>query len=132
MHSYYSLINMPYKKHYIIIAIFVLLLSLIIVSCCINGYSVYNCYAISDGNHIFIDIPIDNSDAVKKGKYIKINKQKYNYKTINISELKNNGIVNYQTYELEINQSFIKNEMLRTTFYYHSQKIIKKIVKIIF
>lgn len=132
MYNYKSLLNMNYHRRYILILILFLLILLIFISFIISFYSHYNAYSISDGNYLLIDVPIDNSDALKKGKHIKIDNKKYDYELVEISQVKNNGIINYQTYKIDVKNKFKKNMVLKTTFYYHRDKVINKIKNVVF
>jgi len=132
MISYYYLLNMKYSKNYILYTFLLLLLVLAIVSFNISIYDEYNTVGIANDKGISLDIPLTNSDAINKGKYLKISHQKYHYKIESISGIEVINYTNYQNYQIRIDESFKENEVLKITFYYHKQKMIKKIINIIF
>ena len=63
---------------------------------------------------------------------MEINNNEYSYKIDNISNLLNDNYQNYQVYTLKTNINLKENEVVQITFYYNKEKIIKKILKIIF
>ena len=95
-------------------------------------HDTYKIYGIYNENYIYINVPIDNSDTLANGDYIKINKNKYDYKINYISEMKVVENINYQEYIISINECFRQNEVVDITFYYNEEKLIKKIYNVIF
>ena len=132
MISFYYLLNLKYNKFYIMYIILFIALILLIVASNIEVFDEYNTYGISLDNNLLIDVPINNSDSVNKGNYLMINNLKYNYKIINISQVQISNMINYQTFELKIDKKFKNNELVKVTFYYKKEKMIKKIIRIIF
>lgn len=130
--TYESLINIKVRRGKFIFLSILIVLSMIIVSYFIKGFDTYNTYGVSDGQDIYIDIPIRYSKAVKNNSYIKIDGKKDNLSVLDISQLQQMGQINYQTYHIDVKESFEVNEVVEVTFYYNKQRIIKKIIKLIF
>ena len=129
---YKSLYQIPYHKHFVLAFIIIIILISLVISCQIKAYSSFKTYGIYIDNHLYIDIPINNSDAVQKGEYLKIDDEKYAIEIEEISDLQVEGSINYQTYSLKSFKEFKNNEVVEITFYYNKQRIIKKIIKLIF
>lgn len=51
---------------------------------------------------------------------------------LDISELKASDYINYQTYHIKSSKKFDVNEVVEVTFYYNKQRIITKIIELIF
>ena len=106
---------------------------LLILSLTLETYSTNLVYGIYNDNYILCSIPISNSDSVISGEYLKINNQKYKYDIKQISELYAIENENYQDYLLAtVNNEYKNNQVIKMTFYYQKEKIIKKIIKTIF
>lgn len=131
-HSYASLYYLNYKKHILLIILFIIIITSFVISFNTKAYSSYKTYGIYLDNHLYVDIPIDNSDAVKKGSYLKIDDEKYDIQIEEISDLQVEGNINYQTYSLKSFREYKNNQIVEMTFYYNKQRIIKKIINLIF
>ena len=130
--SYVSLYQIPYKKHILAIFLIIIFISSMVISFRLKAYSSFKTYGVFIDNHLYVDIPIDNSDAVNKGTYLKIDDYKYAFKIEEISDLQVEGSINYQTYSLKIMKEYQNNQVVEITFYYDKQRIIRKIIDIIF
>lgn len=131
-HSYNSLYHIKYPKHILIIFLIIVLLVSLIVTFKTKAYSSYKTYGVYLNSQLYVDIPITNSDAVNKGEYIKIDNQKYDIVIREISGLQTQGNINYQTYSLKAFKEYKNNQIVEITFYYNKQRIITKIMDIIF
>ena len=131
-YSYASLNYLTYKKHVLLIFLFIIIITSFVISFNTKAYSSYKTYGIYLDNHLYVDIPIDNSDAVKKGIYLKIDDEKYDIEIEEISDLQVEGNINYQTYSLKSFTEYKNNQVVEITFYYNKQRIIKKIINLIF
>lgn len=131
--TYDYLLNMKVKYH---LKLILLTFVFIIVSGFVLTYKVYDIYeivGISTGDTVVINVPLDYSDTIKNGEYLKINDRKYDYEILDIGGLEYDlelGL-NFQSYSLKIEESFKKNEVLKIKIYYDYEKIIKKIKKIL-
>ena len=132
MIGYNYLLNIKYKNFMLIIIVLAISITIFILSCLLFTYDRYTIYGIWNDNSIIIDVPINNSDAVVKGMFIKIDDKDYSYNIKSISKLQEYNNLNYQTYQINIPKSFKDNQVLNITFYYNRQRIIKKIIKNIF
>ena len=98
----------------------------------ITTYNVYNTKALFINNSIILNVELGNSDIINNSSYLKIDNKKYNYKIKSISDIKVDNFINYQEIQIDVSNSFIENQVLDITFYYKEEKIIKKIIDIIF
>ena len=131
MNSYYYLLNIKYKN-YLLSSIFIISLGILLVlSIKYETYDKETIIGIVSDNNILINVT-NNSDAVQKSSFIKIEGKEYKYSIVNISELMVSGGVNYQIYTINVKEKFKNNEVVKITFYYNKQKIIRKIIDIIF
>ena len=131
-YNYASLNYLTYKEHVLLIFWFIIIITSFVISFNTKAYSSYKTYGIYLDNHLYVDIPIDNSDAVKKGIYLKIDDQKYDIEIEEISDLQVEGNINYQTYSLKSFTEYKNNQVVEITFYYNKQRMIKKIINLIF
>ena len=132
MICYNYLLNIKYKNVSFMIVILTISIIALILSCFLSTYDKYTVSGIWENNSIAINLPINNSDAVINGKFIKIDNKNYSYNIKSISKLQEYNFINYQTYMINISQDFIDNQVLNITFYYNKQRIIQKIIKLIF
>lgn len=129
INTYVSLLNQKPKMKIILPLVILFLIGGLNLSWIIDVYSTYNVKAISEGKYLLLSIPINNSDILKSGDYLKINNKNYYYNVISISPLQNDGEVNYQNYEIEIDDTFQLNEIKDITIFYQKERIITKIKK---
>ena len=131
-HTYNSLYQIPYTKNLYLISLIIIFMVSFIILCTGKVYSSYKTYGIYLDNHFYVDVPTFNSDAVKKGEYVKIEDKKYAIEIDEISDLQNMNNINYQTYSLKAYKEYQNKEVVEITFYYNKQRIIQKIIKLIF
>jgi len=133
MNNYHSLLNIKYKYSIFNISILLIIFITLILLSVIFTYSSFKILGIYNDDQIVISVPVENSDSVKNGTYLMIDNVKYDYRIIDISPIKEMNYVNYQDYNLKINDVSLKeNEVVEITFHYNKQRIIKKIIDIIF
>ncbi len=133
-YNYYNLMHLN-PRNYLLTLLIVVLETLIFSHVLFKEvYSRKNYYAVFKDGYLYLNIDIDNTDAVNHGKYLNISGKKYEYKINNIGDLQVDEIkvVNYQTYELVINDSFKQNELQEITIYYNKERIINKLLKVFF
>lgn len=129
--NYNYLINIKFCKHLLLVIIIILSIFMM-YAYNKKTYDVFTTYLIYENNTILINASINNSDAVEKGKFIKVDNKYYNYKIDSKSEMLINNESNYYEYKLIIkNLNFKYNEIKQVTFYYNYEKLLKKIAKII-
>ena len=131
MNNYNSILSIKYKTSILSIIISSILIISLILSFFLQTYTSYNVNGIYR-DCLIVSVPIENSDAVQKGEYLTIDGINYSYKIIKISELMVSDYINYQEYYIRIDKNFRQNEVINITFYYNKQRIIKKIIEIIF
>lgn len=131
MINYTFLLKIKYKNSILLFVISILVILIVLLSFLIKTYTSYSLLAIYD-EYLVVSVPIENSDAVNKGEYLTIDNQKYSYEIKHVSKWQVKDFINYQDYYLKINKSFNKNEVIKVTFFYEKQRIIEKIIAIIF
>ncbi|MBQ6840622.1 MAG: hypothetical protein IJO63_00700 [Bacilli bacterium] len=97
----------------------------------LETYNVYQTFSIYHDN-LIVSVPIKNSDAVINGEYLTIKNQAYKYRVREISDIKYENFQNYQDYIIDVDKKLQNNEVVEITFYYNKQKMIQKIIDIIF
>lgn len=131
--TYNDLLEIPFLKYSWLTIILGVILFLIILASLVSSYDTYYIYGTYQNNSFYLDIPLDNSDAIKNGYYLKTQNKIYEYDIKEVSELKNYNDINYQTYIITFptQEKYINNEIEKITFYYKKQRIITKIFDII-
>ena len=132
MKNYDYLLNIRFKYFSISIVIIGILMITLLLSIFIKTYTSYQTLGIYMQGVIVVSVPIENSDAVNNGDYLTINGKQFKYKIEDISELQVVNFNNYQDYYININKNFRNNEVVKITFYYDKQIVLKKIMEIIF
>lgn len=130
--SYYFLQNIKYKNNLFLIIFLGIFIILINLSFFLETYSYFNTYGIYENGFIKVNILLENSDNITLSDKMKIKNEEYSFKINSISNLLNENYQNYQIYTLKTNINLKENEVVKITFYYNKEKIIKKIFKIIF
>lgn len=131
MNTYKYLLSIN-NSHNIIKIICTAFMIIVLLMLLIDVYDKYDVLGIYDGKDVVLKINKDNSDDIKNSKYLKINNKKVNYQIENISNLKVENYINYYEVKISTNLKFQENEVVEMTFYNNKEKIIKKIMKIIF
>ena len=130
--SYYFLQNIKYKNNLFLIIFLGIFIILINLSFFLEIYSYFNTYGIYENGFIKVNILLENSDNITLSDKMKIKNEEYSFKINSISNLLSENYQNYQIYTLKTNINLKENEVVKITFYYNKEKIIKKIFKIIF
>ena len=130
--SYDELINIKYHLYhvFIIVTIIVLIISIFLLN--IKVYNAFNTKGYIKNNKLVINIPIENSNIIINGKYLKIDNKKYNYEIENISEILLSNNINYQEVILNMENDFKENTIIDVTIYYDLEKVATKIKRIIY
>lgn len=131
--SYAGLLSIPYKRGFLKIIIFMLLI--IMLGCVINLsiYNVYETNAFVDGDVIVFKIRPGSNEIIDKKEYILIDNVKYYLDVVDISPvaISKEEQEAYQLVSLK-NNDFRNNSILKINIYYNKEKIYKIIKKIIF
>lgn len=131
MINYCSLLKIKYQTFFLCVVVAGLFVITFILSFILKTYDTYHTLGIYQ-DELVVSIPLENSDAVNNGYYLTINNQDYKYQINKVSEMQAINYNNYQDYYLNINKTFQQNEVVEITFYYNKEKLIEKIMKIIF
>lgn len=131
--SYAGLLSIPYKRCFLKIIIFILLI--IMLGCVINLsiYNVYETNAFVDGDVIVFKIRPGSNEIIDKKEYILIDNVKYYLDIVDISPvaISKEEQEAYQLVSLK-NNDFRNNSILKINIYYNKEKIYKIIKKFIF
>ena len=129
--DYFSVLNLKpkYKGKYILITL--VLIGLFIYILNLNIYDTLKLKGIVNNNLILINLPLQYSDTLIDGKFIKINDQRYSYQIKSISPLKidESTLIKYQTIEIKVPRKNYQNEIIDFTIYTQKERIINKLKK---
>lgn len=80
---------------------------------------------------IYVEVPIDYSDTIKNGEYVKIDNEEYTYeiKAIGAMEVDASTFLNYQVFSICLDEEFLNNEVIDITFCFNEEKIFEKLKK---
>lgn len=130
--NYYNLSKIKVHYNYIGYIVFITMIITIILSSFLSTYDTYTMYGVYNEGFLEVSVNIENSDAVDKGAYFEYENKKLNYQILDVSGLNIENNTNYQTYKLKINKEFKQNKIIKITFFYNKERIITKILRIIF
>ena len=111
---------------------FILFIITIILANLIRCYDIYDTYAIYNDGYLEVNVNIENSDALENTSYFEYQNRRYYYQVEEISSINIIKNENYQTYKLSIKENFKQNKIIKITFFYNREKILDKILRIIF
>ncbi len=131
--SYDEVLNIHVKYPFKLLIVGALLTFLIIIGVQFSIYDVYTIVGVSTGDAILLNVPLEYSDTLNHGEYLKIGDNTYSFLILSIGELEFDWDqqVNYQTYSIKVDAKFLENEVIKMTVYYDKEKIIEKIKKIL-
>lgn len=132
--NYFYLLNLKPKYSRFITISLLMVIILIYFFKTTKIYSKSAFYAVSDGGYLYINVNIEDSDAVNNIKFIEINNKKFSCNIEEISEIKIEEAthVNYQTYKLSTEDISIDNQIKKVIVYYNYNYLYKKIARKIF
>ena len=125
--SYDEVLNIHVKYPFKLLIVGALLTFLIIIGVQFSIYDVYTIVGVSTGDAILLNVPLEYSDTLNHGEYLKIGDNTYSFLILSIGELEFDWDqqVNYQTYSIKVDAKFLKNEVIKMTVYYDKEKIIE-------
>ena len=132
MVNYRTLLNIKYQQFILISTVVIILIVCLILALCLESYDRYTTYAVYKDNNLQVNVPINEIDNVLKSEYIMSDKQAYSFSINYISDLEIENMVNYQYIYLNNGVKYLDNQVIEITFYYDKQRLIKKIINIIF
>lgn len=130
--NYEDLLQIDYKKNIVMIVFSLTIVILLIVSFNINAYFSKECEGIYDGKYVSVTLLYDNISLFETGDYLLIEKEKYDYEIISYDNVYSLGEYYYQTVYLKIEKDFLENEVVEFTVFYEEEKMIEKIIDLIF
>lgn len=132
INNYQRLLHIKHHNYFCFFIIISIVIFLSIYICQKSIADYINLQAVSDGNNLLITVPISYSDTIRNA-ILKIKNIRMPYTITNISELQYDDTtkINYQIYTLNLNKKYQTNEIVKVTFYYNEEKIIKKLIRFI-
>ena len=131
-YNYYNILSLKPRILMFLLMLFITTFLIIYYLTYIEVYSQEEYYAIFRKHYLYVNIPIQDSDIINNGKFLKINGTKYNYQIINIGLLNYDEINNiyYQEYVLQISKDFLDNEIKKISIYFQHKITFDKLIKI--
>lgn len=130
--NYDDILDYKIKGTFIFISAFIILLILIYILCSQDMYSSFEFTGISSNNEIVASIPYENVGILTSNEILYIDENDYDYEILLLEELFLNGDDYYQTIVLSVQADIMENEVLVFKILYDKEKVIKKIINLIF
>lgn len=132
--NYDWLLNIKSKnfRFFIIVPVLIAIIVVYMIKC--DTYDKYGAMGVFEENFLIIQLPIDATEFVTNGDYLKINDKEYSYKIEEVSQMSYDYTlnVNYQIVKLAIaDLKLLENEAVKVTFYYNKEKIINKVISLV-
>lgn len=129
--NYISLLNLYYKNHLSIFILPIILLILLFLTYNIEIYDTKSMNYIYNDGYYSITIPIQDSDNVINSNYVVIDNKKYDFVIDSILYDYQNA---YQTILIKVlnKEGRINNQVGTIIFNFNKEKIIKKIINLLF
>lgn len=130
--NYLSLLHFKPKKGNFLILLFTFFI-VIVYFANIKIIDSITIKGIANKNIITINTTIDNVNLIINGKYLVIEKNKYNYKINQIYPpvIDERSLISYQVVELQISKQFMDNQVVTMAFHYQEEKLKEKIKSIV-
>lgn len=130
--NYQDMVYIDYKKYISIYLFVVLIISLLIISFKFTVYSTKSYNALFEKDNLTIILPYDDVENLKNSEYLMINEDKYDFEIISFSEVYSVGEYYYQTATFTVDEDFLENEIVEIKVFYNKDKMINKIIDLIF
>ena len=127
--NHLSLINIKYKEYLTTILLPIIFILLLVLSLILESSDKLKVKYVYNNNLFTITVPIENSDNIIAADYLLLDNRQYKFK---INNIENNLINNYQIIDIEIETTKIDNQVGTIIFSFNKEKIIKKVIKLLF
>ena len=127
--NHLSLININYKEYLTILLVPIIFILLLVLSLTLESSDKLKVRYVYSNNLFTITVPIENSDNIIAADYLLLDNKKYKF---NINNIENDLINNYQIIDVEIQTTKIDNQVGTIIFSFNKEKIIKKVIKLLF
>ena len=127
--NHLSLINIKYKEYLTTILLPIIFILLLVLSLILESSDKLKVKYVYNNNLFTITVPIENSDNIIAADYLLLDNKKYKF---NINNIENDLINNYQIIDVEIQTTKIDNQVGTIIFSFNKEKIIKKVIKLLF
>jgi len=127
--NHLSLINIKYKEYLTTILLPIVFILLLVLSLILESSDKLKVRYIYNNNLFTITVPIENSDNIIAADYLLLDNRQYKFK---INNIENDLINNYQIIDIEIETTKIDNQVGTIIFSFNKEKIIKKVIKLLF
>ena len=133
INNYQRLLNLNYKNYLALIIVIILTIILTVYISTKSLYEKIDLMAVSDGNNLVLAVPVEYSDILLKKAILNIDNQNCNYEIQLVSELLYDEVrqINYQNFVIATNKKYPLNAIVKVTFYYQKEKIIRKVINFI-
>lgn len=135
MNSYNYILQIKNNNYFIIYTMVTILLITLGLSFLIKSYDSLCLLGYWQNNELIINVPLDNSDVVYNETKVNIESSNYEFNIKDSQLLFDENLTNYQQFILKIkdkNINYKNNQITKVTFYYNEQRIINKIINLIF
>ncbi len=127
--NHLSLININYKEYLTILLVPIIFILLLVLSLTLERSDKLKVKYVYSNNLFTITVPIENSDNIIAADYLLLDNKKYKF---NINNIENDLINNYQIIDVEIQTTKIDNQVGTIIFSFNKEKILKKVIKLLF
>ncbi len=127
--NHLSLININYKEYLTILLVPIIFILLLVLSLTLESSDKLKVKYVYSNNLFTITVPIENSDNIIAADYLLLDNKKYKF---NINNIENDLINNYQIIDVEIQTTKIDNQVGTIIFSFNKEKILKKVIKLLF
>lgn len=127
--EYEELLNIPYKRWYILLFIVTIMLILSVALLFVPIYDVYNTYGYFQDGNLVLNIPTSYSDTILNGQYYKIGDDKYEIEILYIGDMMvdSSYMFNYQEIILTSSLDYPQNLVVEVSIYYNKERLLKKV-----
>lgn len=130
--NYEDLLFIDYKKCVTEILFLIVIITLLVISFNYYAYSSFNCEAFYNDELLSITVLYDDADVISLGSKLKIDDEIYSYEVMNYGEVFAVGNYYYQQINLKIDLNFSQNQVIDLTILYDYEKMIDKLLNLIF
>lgn len=130
--NYEDILNIEASDKLAFSIISFLFLSLILIMFFYESYSVIDYDGMYDGKNVIITLKYDVTNIIKSGEYIVIDEKEYDYSIKSYGDIFLVADEYFQSIYLDIDADLKKNEVIKITVFYNKNKMIKKIINVIY
>lgn len=130
--NYEDLLYIKYKKNIVVYMFLILLVLLSFISYKVMAYNNLESSGIYKEGFVEVTLTVDSIETIKNGDFLKIDNIKYYYEIINFGEISSYENIYFQSVYIKIEKEFYENEIVEFNIFYDKERIIKKVINLIF